>query len=271
MSWVAGVDGCRGGWIVVLVEYKNRAMRKHSLKLCPTFADILALDPQPAVIAIDMPIGLLDTPQPGGRECDRQARKLLGRKASSIFTPPTRPMLKATHYEQVRTRGLSIQSFNILPKIREVDRLMTPELQTRIHEAAPELAFMMLAGAPMRYNKKTQEGREERRQALRRWLLPDRTTGKYDNVILSKAKNLFSHQFEERFFTPLRSVQNDRHSVRKTLQSRRPFPRSLVAQDDLLDAYALAWTAMRINRGEAKQLPTPPPVDAKGLKMEIWR
>ena len=166
MPWVAGIDGCRSGWIVVLVEYDAGHLCNHHVTLCPTFADVLGLDPKPKVIAIDIPIGLLDKPEPGGRECDRQARKLLGRRASSIFSPPTRSMLEATHYEQVRTQGLSIQSFNILPKIREVDRLMTLELQKRIHEAHPELAFMSLAGAPMTHNKKTREGREERLRAL---------------------------------------------------------------------------------------------------------
>ena len=235
MTWVAGVDGCRGGWVVVSVEHKNGKICQHYVKLCLTFADILALDPQPAVIAIDMPIGLLDTPQPGGRECDRQARKLLGRRASSIFTPPTRPMLKATHYEQVRTHGLSIQSFNILPKIREIDQLMTTELQTRIHEAAPELAFMALAGATMQYNKKTQEGREERFAVLQR---------------------VFG-------FPPLSSGE-------KKATPALPFSRSHVAADDILDAYVLAWTALRISSGKAKRLPPEPPTDARGLRMEIW-
>jgi predicted RNase H-like nuclease len=165
MNWVAGVDGCRAGWLVVLLQRKGRRY-EHEMRLCHTFAEVLALEPQPEIIAIDMPIGLLDKPQPGGRECDQQARKLLGRRASSIFSPPARLMLKATRYEQVRAQGLSIQAFNILPKIREVDQLMTLELQEYIHEAAPELAFMSLAGASMRYSKKTREGREERQKIL---------------------------------------------------------------------------------------------------------
>lgn len=237
MSWVAGVDGCRAGWIAVLLRRKGRRYETQ-LRLCRTFAEVLALEPQPEVVAIDMPIGLLDKPQPGGRECDQQARKLLGRRASSIFSPPTRPMLKATNYEQVRKLGLSIQSFNILPKIREVDRLMTPELQARIHEAAPELAFLLLAGGPMQYNKKTRQGREERIQALQQGL------------------GLIPLPPGER--TTVRGITNE-----------PPFPRSQVAPDDVLDAYVLAWTALRIRRGEENRLPPEPPTDAKGLRMAI--
>lgn len=230
MSWVAGIDGCRTGWIVVLLRRTQRTWT-HQVTLCPKFADILSLAPTPAVIAIDIPIGLLDQPQSGGRDCDRQARQLLGRRASSIFTPPTRPMLKATRYEQVRQQGLSIQSFNILPKIREVDQLMTPALQQRVHEAHPELAFMSLAGVPVQYNKKTLEGREERLRILERVFRDMRQT--FENASMA-------------------------------------FKRSEVMMDDLLDAYVLAWTALRISTGQGNRVPDDPLIDRKGLKMEIW-
>ena len=244
--WLAGVDGCRGGWIVVLIEYKAGEVRDHRVTLYPTFADVLALDPQPTIIAIDMPIGLLDEPQPGGRECDRQARKLLSRRASSIFSPPTRPMLKATHYEQVRTQGLSIQSFNILPKIREVDRLMTPELQKRVHEAHPELAFMSLADAAMQYNKKTREGRQERQKIL-------------ESIFHRRnKKSLFTSPFEK---GGKRETQGDFY---------QHFLRFQAAPDDILDAYVLAWTALRINTGQASRVPTDLLFDHNRLQMEIW-
>ncbi len=230
MNWVAGVDGCRAGWIVVLLQRTRRGWT-HQVTLCPKFADVLALEPSPTVIAIDMPIGLLDLPQPGGRVCDRQARQLLGRRASSIFTPPTRPMLEATHYDQVRALGLSIQSFNILPKIREVDQLMTLALQQRVHEAHPELAFLALAGAPLQHNKKTPEGREERLCIL------------------------------EGTFRGIRQAFNNDCLV---------FKRAEVALDDVLDAYVLAWTALRMSTGRANRVPGDPPVDRSGLRMEIW-
>lgn len=230
MSWVAGVDGCRAGWIVVMLHRTQKTWTPQ-VTLCPKFTDVLALAPPPTIVAIDIPIGLLDTPQPGGRTCDRHARQLLGRRASSIFSPPTRSMLQATHYEQVRTQGLSIQSFNILPKIREVDELMTPTVQQRVHEAHPELAFMSLASAPLHYNKKTPEGREERLRLLERTFRGMQQT--FDNAC-------------------------------------RTFKRSEVARDDLLDAYVLAWTALRISAGRAKRVPDSSLIDQKGLRMEIW-
>ncbi len=231
MPWVAGVDGCRGGWIAVLVDHQADKVRSHHIKLYPTFEKILTLDLQPAVIAIDIPIGLLDTAQSGGRVCDRQARQLLSRRASSIFSPPTRPMLKATRYEQVRTKGLSIQSFNILPKIREVDQLITPNLQRRVYEAHPELAFAVLAGTPMKDNKKTRKGQEERLQIL---------------------KSIFQ-------------------GIEQTLESSRlALKRSQVARDDIFDAYVLGWTALCISMNKAHHVPDYQQIDRKGLRMEIW-
>jgi predicted RNase H-like nuclease len=235
MLWVAGIDGCRAGWVVVLVDVREQSYHRHHLQLCQRFDDVLCLCPRPTVIAIDIPIGLLSESAPGGRECDHQARKLLKRRASSVFTPPSRRLLPATSYEQVRTQGMSRQTFGIVPKIREVDRLMTPVLQQTIHEAHPELAFMSLTGAPMRHNKKTPAGRAERLQAL------------------------------------LQASNPRWPTIRQALTpSFDMFPRSHVAPDDILDAYALTWIAYRIATAQANRLPPQPPVDARGLCMEIW-
>jgi predicted RNase H-like nuclease len=220
---------------VVLVEAQGQRFGQHHFRLCPCFDEVLHLCPAPTVIAVDMPIGLLCASQPGGRECDRQARRLLGRRASSVFTPPTRPLLHATHYEQVRGHGISRQAFGILPKIREIDRLLTPALQHIVYEAHPELAFRALTGTPMRHNKKTHSGREERLQALTQALNPCWPT--------------LQHAFTQALHT---------------------FPRGQVAPDDILDACALLWTAYRIVTSQANRLPTLPPVDRQGLRMEIW-
>src|SRR5262249_16689983 len=155
---LAGVDGCRAGWVVVVARGDAQGAQEHQVRICARFEDVLELEPAPAVIAVDMPIGLLAAPQPGGPDCDRLARGLLGRRASSVFTPPPRPLLEATHYEQVRVHGLSVQAFNIMAKMREVDRVMTAALQHRVYEAHPELAFRTLAGRPMQYRKKTVAG-----------------------------------------------------------------------------------------------------------------
>ena len=235
MPRVAGVDGCRAGWVVALVDIQAQRFGQHHLRLCSHFDEVLHLYPTATVIAVDMPIGLLLESQPGGRECDRQARRLLGRRASSVFTPPSRRLLHATHYEQVRAYGISRQAFGILPKIREVDQLLTPEMQHAVYEAHPELAFRRLTGAPMQHNKKTPAGHQERLQAL------------------VHAANPRGDTIQPVFTRALRM-----------------FPRTQVAADDILDACALTWTAYRIVTSQANRLPALPPVDTQGLRMEIW-
>lgn len=163
--WVAGVDGCRNGWCVVLAGDELRS------RVVATFAEVLALPEQPSVIAIDMPIGLPPIP---GRACDALARKLLPGRASTIFSPPARAALDAGDYaatcaaNRATTPGapaISLQAFNLLPKLRELDAAMTPELQRRIREAHPELAFAEVAGR-MLPNKKTPPGQRARELVL---------------------------------------------------------------------------------------------------------
>ena len=233
---VAGVDGCRAGWIVVLVTLPEAPRTPLlDIRLCPTFEMVLTLQPLPTVIAVDMPIGLLAASQPGGRTCDRQARRLLGRRASSVFSPPCRAILDATQYAQVRGYGMSRQAFGILPKVRAVDQVMSAGLQHLVYEAHPELAFMALAGHPMQCNKKTAAGRQERLQALAR--------------------------------VPGAPYRDAGHFLSQALQA---FPRTQVAADDVLDAYVLTHTACRIATGQACCLPPQPPLDERGLRMEIW-
>jgi len=232
---VAGVDGCRAGWLVVLVDEQGRPNPSSQVRLCTEFEEILSLFPAPDAIAVDIPIGLLDRPQRGGRVCDQQARRLLGRRACTVFSPPSRQVLGATCYEDVRAQGLSIQAYGILSKIREVDRLMTPELQKVIHEAHPELAFTALAGHPMRFNKTTPRGHQERLCALER--------------------------APRHFFQGIRRLFVD---------GLKTFTRRQVAPDDVLDACALAYTAFRIANGKAQRLPLHPVVDPRGIRMEIW-
>lgn len=158
MSFVAGVDGCPGGWAVALAD--ARAIL--DVRVVPAFRDVLALGCD--AVAVDMPIGLLDH---GSRTCDVEARRRLGARRSSVFPAPLRPMLfAATYADALAVAGLSKQAFHLLPKIRELDEVMTPRRQRTIVEAHPELCFSRRIGAPCRAPKRTADGRAERRAVL---------------------------------------------------------------------------------------------------------
>jgi predicted RNase H-like nuclease len=107
-------------------------------------------------VRIDIPIGLPDRVARGGRAADRQARELLKpRRHASVFTTPPRAVLQAREYEEANElhrahsegeAGMSRQAYGILPKIADVDDLMTPRIQKRVFEVHPELSFMELNG-----------------------------------------------------------------------------------------------------------------------------
>jgi len=172
--FVAGIDGCRGGWIAFKVDLTARAT---SVEVVDLAAWLRERPPDLACVGIDIPIGLLDRP----RACDVAARKLLGQpRGSSVFPAPCRAAVGAqTHQEassinrQKASKGLSQQAWGIIPKIKQVDDAMTPHNQRWAFEVHPEVCFWALnQRSPMKHNKKTKDGAAERIDVLRR-VFPD--------------------------------------------------------------------------------------------------
>jgi predicted RNase H-like nuclease len=169
---VAGIDGAPGGWVVVTVGCDDDDAA--DVRLVPDLLGVMAqIDAGTlTAVAIDIPIGLAAD---GARRADVEARQRLGPRRSSVFPAPVRSVLAATTYEEACFlsraacgKAISKQLFNILPKIREVDTLVTPQRQRRLFEMSPELSLAVLAGAPMAHPKTTPAGRAERIEALGR-------------------------------------------------------------------------------------------------------
>ena len=158
-----GVDGCPGGWVGARVD-------GHSVEwlLLADVGEILAVPA--AAVGIDMPIGL---PAAGSRRCDVAARARLGSRRSSVFPAPVRAVLAADSYvdacarsREVSGRGLSVQAWNLVPRIRDLDGAAVDH--DRVVEVHPEVVFAWLAG-PLP-GKKTAAGVLGREAALRAWL-----------------------------------------------------------------------------------------------------
>ena len=206
-----------------------------SWRIVPTFHELTSSPASAEVIAIDVPIGLLDV---GARPCDVAARRLLGPgRASSVFPAPIRAVLAAsTHAEASAARraaenkGISIQSWAIVPKIREVDEGLRgePALQSKVREVHPEVCFYFMVGQrPMQFSKKKRAGREERRALLR---------------------DVFGDEVD-RIISSIRG--------------------SGCAADDVLDALVALWTARRMITGEAVSIPANADLDPFGLPMAM--
>ena len=220
-----GVDACRAGWFAARHDASTGRLR-HTV--FATFADLLAWAPAPAVIAIDIPIGLSNS----------AAKPLLGgRRGLSVFHTPVRQTLAsldlpavdayrhalATH-RAVTGVGISKQAFYLLKKIAEVDAALAASAAdaSRVFEVHPEVAFAArratLHGQPLTgiaESKHTQAGHD-----LRFALLPDVYRASAEQAIAERAGQA-----------------------------------SAYGRDDVLDAFICLWSALRIDSGVQVRLP----------------
>ena len=156
---LAGVEPCRGGWLVVSGKLQGVSLFPEPPELMGTLVEILDYRPSFEIVALHSPIGLPSEQAKGGRACDRDARRLLGRRrGAAIVSPPTRSVLGDDAGE-----GMSAVVRGLLPRIREVQGDVASYHQRNIFEVHPELSFYQLNDdVPLRYGKRTRLGIEER-------------------------------------------------------------------------------------------------------------
>lgn len=245
--WLAGVDGCKDGWLVVLIQPEGQEFRICEAPI-KKFADVITMA---SVIAVDMPIGL---PELGGRDAEKLVRPLLGPLSRSVFPVPSREAVfsergsfanqaerYAAHQRACSVaeatskppRRVTMQTFGLFPKIQDVDESLRsiPGSVERVFEVHPEVAFRQLKGEPLTEPKKRNgrpnpPGIAHRCELLRNAHLPENCW----NANLPKGAGI----------------------------------------DDLLDALACAAVARRIFNRCAISFPDPPIRDGYGIPMAIW-
>ena len=236
-----GVDGCPGGWFYIALE--SSAPPRWDVKswgVVKRLVELVRDARESDRIFVDIPIGLPDE-SIRTRECDTMARsKLRWPRSSSVFPTPARATLGAGDYEEAKRRNLnaigkkiSRQTFQIVPKIHEVDSLLGNDEKARcvVREVHPEICFWAFNGRPMKHGKKKKEGYAER-------------------------------------LAVLESVRpSARQEIEEILRDRK-FLRDDVSRDDAVDAMAAAITAATETRN-LQTLPPCPPTDSKGLPMEM--
>ena len=178
---VAGVDACRGGWVVVTAG--PTLDEPLTVRFEPRFEAVVSevRSARLAAVAVDMPIGLSAT---GPRRCDVEARVVLGPRRSTIFPAPARAVVGAADYAEACARSrsatgkaLSRQAFALLPRIEELDGLIRGDVVDVVVEASPELAFLRLNGGEPLEPKRTVEGRRRRLELLAAVLPPGTALG----------------------------------------------------------------------------------------------
>lgn len=183
-----------------------------------------------ACVGIDIPIGLLD----GTRACDTAARKLLGQpRGSSVFPAPCRSALQAGTYEQA-------SAINQQKTGRRLNR--------QAWGIAEKIKQVDDAITP-----DCQQWAFEVHPEVCFWALAGErpmALNKKSKVGVSERVTVLTPVFPE---------------IQRHFANRPPH----VGVDDLLDAAAAAWTAIRLSRGEAQRV-CEPECDDKGLEVTIW-
>jgi predicted RNase H-like nuclease len=223
---VLGVDACSGGWVGICISPHGVSghFAAGIAELVAAFKEESLLE----VVAVDMPIGLADT---GPRAPDVLARRLVGARASSVFSTPLRPALEAATraeadavHRRLTGKGVSAQAFALKEKLFEVDHWARGHAG-QVVEVHPEVSFAQLAG-PVLEPKRSWTGQRQRHR-----LLAEAGLRVPENIGIA-------------------GIRAD--------------------SDDVLDAAVAAWTAGRVATGQAVSYPDPPVTYADGWPCAIW-
>lgn len=244
--WLAGVDACRKGWMVTFLHPSGTTIRQ---RILARFAEIIQQPEQPAIIVVDMPIGLPRFSPLQGREAEKIARSHLKDRRSSVFHVPSRAAVYAAANKKkipsdnaryaracviarktsVDKKAFAKQGFYLCCKIVEVDKFLRlhKSLRRKVYESHPELAFWRLNNErPLGHPKKHPNGIKQRRRLLVGAGIPRALT-------VSK-------------------------------------PPKGASADDMLDSFVCALVARRIRAKTARSFPNSRPRDEHGLPMAIW-
>lgn len=224
-----GIDGCKIGWLFISFDEGNERY-----KVLETKEQLEEKLLETDRTFIDMPIGLED--EEYTRECDALMRKEVGATYSpSIFSPPIRPALAAPSYVEANMisyeyteKKLSLQSWNITPKIQMIDDLLTKHagLQEKVMESHPEHLFQQLNEGEIFQKKNLKKGIKHRLKLIEE-----------------------EEPIVDEFFRDI----------------KEEYRRSEVSEDDIVDAMVLALYAKRSIDKPIKTIPKDVEKDAMGL------
>ena len=182
------------------------------------------------VVAVDIPIGL---PDAGGRQADAAARRALVGKASSVFSTPVRAAVEAATYEEARAANLAATGG-----------------RTSVSAQAYALREKVLQ--------------------VDAWV-----RGRPAARVIEVHPEV---SFARMAGAPLLARKKDADGVRARREALAAhgivapawFRGAGFGEDDLLDACAVAWTAVRHALGVSESYPEVPEVFSDGIPAAIW-
>lgn len=228
---IAGVDGCKAGWIMV-----KHCRADYTFGVYSSISEMFSANSDLQRVLIDIPVGLAS--KNAKRTIERELRSELKSRHSTVFNPPCREALYAETDSsakklniEVEGKSLSVQSLAIKSKIREVDEFLQENINVEVIESHPEFCFKYLNnGRVLLSKKRTEAGRKER---------------------LSILKNYFSDA--EKIYE--RAANN---TLRKS-----------AAKDDIVDAICLCVVNKLSGKNNMNFIRDKNRVDEKGVEMKI--
>ncbi len=207
--------------------------RRASVFVAATITELVGLVREThdvAVVAVDIPIGLPDT---SGRLADAEARRVLVGKSSSVFSTPVRAALEAPSYEAGRAANLA-----------------ATDGRTSVSAQAYALREKVLE-------------------------VDDWVRGRPGAEVIEVHPEV---SFARMAGSPILARKKDPDGVRARRDALSAhgivappwFRGAGFGEDDLLDACAVAWTAVRHSLGVSESFPEAPEVFSDGIPAAIW-
>ncbi|RYC13242.1 DUF429 domain-containing protein [Nocardioides zhouii] len=207
--------------------------RRASVFVAATITELVGLVREAhdiAVVAVDIPIGLPDT---SGRLADAEARRVLVGKSSSVFSTPVRAALEAPSYEAGRAANLA-----------------ATDGRTSVSAQAYALREKVLQ-------------------------VDDWVRGRPGVEVIEVHPEV---SFARMAGSPILARKKDPDGVRARREALAAhgivappwFRGAGFGEDDLLDACAVAWTAVRHSHGVSESFPEVPEVFSDGIPAAIW-
>ena len=229
-----GIDGYIDGWCCCII---HDGVRIELHKNLTTLFENIGIN---NLTLIDMPVGL--SSKNFERFIDFKLRTYLPKnKKSSVFTAPCREAVLSNDYNSAKktnqiitNRSISIQSWNISKKIRELDGFLISQKKNKltIKESHPEFCFVNLNNNnPLIHSKKTNEGYNERLSIL------------------------------------IRNSEGIEMVVKKSIEK---FKKEKVKKDDILDSIVLALTSKYWQKNGSRTITQNPEKDEMGIPFEIY-
>jgi predicted RNase H-like nuclease len=231
---LAGVVPCRGGWLVAAGKLVGTGLFPEPPFVTKKLVDVIDAVPAYTVVALASPIGLPDKPTGRGRRCEQEARKVLGwPRLGAIISAPALPVAqKAKKYDDaVDLNGGRLNRIS-WGQIRHI-REVRDLVQSHIQRNVYEV-HPELSFHQLNGDESLTYGKRTEEGRKER-----------EEILIARMQNL-ANRID-------------------------PDPPRGASRPNVLDAFAVLWTARRIAARAAVKLPERPEWNSDGLRMEITR